>query len=511
MVSRRSALRGAGIAAVTVGAGLAAISCSGDTSSPDNSGSPAAPTGADADAPDAKEGQAADLSQPATGVDMFADCATTIGRMAYLWGWPLVNMRNRHDQITQAPQPSLLNGVLPVAPQGHLAMLSDYVDPAETFVTCPNQDVVYGLAYFDLDAQPVIVQVPDFGDRFWVYCLYDQRTDQFGELGKPYGTQPGFYLLAGPSWKGDKPDGVQAVIRSSTAIATAIPRVFQDDTAADRAAIRSVLGQIMIYPLSDFDGNTKTTDWARLPKVPGPVSEGGGETTWVVPEKFFDELGPVLDQVSPFSGEEALYGQFRSILDAAHTDPAIKQALIDTAVSAEKQVIAPFFAWRHNGRPAGNGWNRSVNNAQWGIDYFNRTGTAKSAMFANRPTETQYYFTDNDATGAPLDGKRGYQLTFPAGGEPPVRGFWSLTLYNDKHLFHPNDLKRYSLGTKNKNLKRNPDGSLTLYAGAQSPGPERESNWLPAPPGRFSLFIRAYWGEQPILDGTWKPPTITPA
>jgi hypothetical protein len=107
------------------------------------------------------------VTQPATGIEI----TTGYAQMAYVWGWPLVNMVNRHRTITQAPRPGLLNGVLPVAPQGRLAMLADYIDPSETFVTCPNQDVVYGLAYFSLDAQPVVVQVPDFGDRFWVYAL----------------------------------------------------------------------------------------------------------------------------------------------------------------------------------------------------------------------------------------------------------------------------------------------------------------------------------------------------
>ena len=129
-------------------------------------------------------------------------------------------------------------------------------------------------------------------------------------------------------------------------------------------------------------------------------------------------------------------------------------------------------------------------------------------MFDNRPAETQYFYTDGDVTGAPLAGSRSYRVTFAAGQTPPVNGFWSLTLYNDKHLFNPNPLNRYSLGTKNKNLVTNPDGSLTIYAGAKSPGPDRESNWLPAPDGHFSLYIRAYWGKQGILDGSWKPPAV---
>jgi hypothetical protein len=449
-----------------------------------------------------------DLSQPTAEVTPHPEYVKAIARNAYLWGWPMVNMLNRRARITQAPAPGLLGGILPVAPQGRVGMLHDYIDPAETFVTCPNQDVVYGLGFFDLDTQPVVVQVPDFGDRFWVYALYDQRTDQFGELGKAYGTKPGFYLLVGPEWNGDVPDGIAAVIRSSTSLANAIPRVFQNDTDEDRKAIQPLIDQIVAYPLAEFDGEMKTIDWSELPEIPAPPQQGSGETKWVVPEKFFDQFPEVLDMVPPLPGEEALYAQFRWLMDVVANDPDLKQVIVDEAFATEKEVIGPFFQWAHNGKAAGNGWNRSVNNADWGIDYFNRTGTAKSNMFDNRPSETQYFYTDNDSSGAALDGSKTYAITFPAGQEPPVNGFWSLTLYNDEHLFHPNDLGRYSLGTKNQTLQRNQDGSLTLYAGATSPENGKESNWLPAPDGLFSLYIRAYWGKEAILDGTWQPPAI---
>jgi len=439
---------------------------------------------------------------------MHAEYARTVARMAYVWGWPLVNMLNRKNAITRAPQPGHLNGVLPAAPRGQIAMLADYIDPAETFVTCPNQDVVYGLGFFSLDEEPVVIQVPDFGDRFWVYALYDQRTDQFGELGKPYGSKPGFYLLAGPNWKGETPAGITAVVHSPTALASAIPRVFQNDTAEDKKAIQPVINQIVAYPLKSFDAKMKTLDWSKAPVIPGPKADGAGETKWVVPEKFFDEFGSVLDMVPPLPGEEAMYAQFRALLDASAKDPEIKKVLVATAIETDRDVIAGFFKWKHNGRPAGNGWNRSTNNAQFGLDYFDRTGTSKSNMFDNRPNETQYFYTDDDSTGAALDGGHAYEVTFAAGQEPPVNGFWSLTLYNERHLFHPNPLKRYSLGTKNQNLVRNADGSLTLYVGATSPGTAKETNWLPAPKGKFSLYVRAYWGKAPILDGSWKPPAI---
>src|SRR5262249_44742531 len=151
-----------------------------------------------------------------------------------------------------------------------------------------------------------------------------------------------------------------------------------DDTPEDRKAIQPVINQIVAYPLKDFTGEMKTIEWSKAPIIPGPKSDGGGETKWVVPEKFFDELGTALDTVHPLHGEHALYGQFRLLLDAAVKDPEIKKLLVETAIDTEKNVIAPFFEWKHNGRPAGNGWNRSTNNAQFGIDYFNRTGTSKS-------------------------------------------------------------------------------------------------------------------------------------
>lgn len=449
-----------------------------------------------------------EVTPAADGVLMHAEYAQAIGRMAYIWGWPMVSQSNRFAAITQAPVPGRLNGVLPVAPRGQIGMLSDYIDPGQTFVTCPNQDVVYGLGFFSLDEEPVIIQVPDFGDRFWVYALYDARTDQFAELGKPYNTKPGFYLIVGPTWQGEKTAGIEAVIRSSTSVANAIPRVFMDDTSEDRTAIQPLINQIVAYPLGDFDGQMKTKVWSDAPSIPGPKSTGQGETKWVTPQKFFDQLSTILETVPPLPGEEALYDQFRTLIDIAEKDATIKQALIETAVKAESEIISPFFEWKRNGRPAGNGWNRSTNNAQWGIDYYNRTGTAKSNMFDNKPNETQYFYTDHDSSGTLLDGNSDYEITFAPGQEPPVNGFWSLTLYNEHHFFHPNELKRYSLGTKNKNLKRNSDRSLTLFAGAKPPQMDKESNWLPAPKGHFSLYIRAYWGQKAVLDGSWQPPTV---
>jgi hypothetical protein len=319
-------------------------------------------------------------------------------------------------------------------------------------------------------------------DRFWVYAVYDARTSEVSRIGKPYGTKPGFYMVVGPNWKGKTPAGIKGVVKSDTGLIFVIPRIFLDSTAKDKKAIQPVISQVNFYPLSKFDGKMKTTDWTKIPKVPFPgKSKSKGETQWVNPETYFDELPGVMKSVPPLPGEEALYGWIGSVLEAAAKEQKVKQWLKETAVVAEKEMIPLFRQWVHVGRSTGNGWNSPVNNAAWGTDYLNRTASAKSNMWDNAPNETKYIYRDFDSKGQPLDGKNNYTVTFPKGQLPPVRGFWSLTLYNEERFFNSNPLKRYSLGTKNKTLQKNSDGSLTVYAGAKSPGKDKESNWLPAP------------------------------
>jgi hypothetical protein len=455
-----------------------------------------------------------DVPKPDSHTLMTKAYVQMVGRMAYVWGYAMVNSHNRRAGFKFVTSqngnvPGWNGGVIPMAPIGQIAMLNDYVKPEQTFVACPNQDVAYGAGFAALDEEPMVLQVPDFGDRFWVYALYDARTDEFAEIGKPYGTKPGFYMLAGPNWDGKTPKGITALVRSSTELAFVAPRVFKNDNAEDTKAIQPIVNQIVGYPLSQFDGKMKTIDWSKVPHFPIPEGIKGGETKWVAPEKYYDQLPAVMKLVPPLPGEEAIYSWITSVWEAAERNPETKQALIESFVSADKELVDPLFQWKHNGRPAGNGWNSPVNNAEWGFDYLNRTGTSKSNMYDNRPIETKYIYRDLDSKGEQLDGRNSYMVTFAKGQEPPVNGFWSLTLYNEHHLFTPNKQNRYSLGTKSKSfLKYNPDGSLTLYFGAKSPGKDKETNWVPAPEGSFSLYIRAYWAKQEILKGTWMPPQV---
>ncbi|OBA71601.1 hypothetical protein A5641_02635 [Mycobacterium sp. 1554424.7] len=446
---------------------------------------------------------------PVAGTRMTGAYLAEIARFAYFWAWPMVNMHNRLLSAERIPGPGLAGGYLPVTPPNRLCMLRDYIDPFERAIACPNQDVVYGQGLLDLNKQPVVIQVPDFGDRFWVYQVVDQRTDSFAELGAMYASAPGFYLFAHADWAGQIPDGITAVFRCPTRIGAMLPRLFMDDSAADRAAIQPIVSQINAYPLSEFDGRVKTVDWAKIPQYPGDDRDtGDAEVGWVDPETFFAQLPSVLDEVPPLPGEESIYGQIRAILAAAQSDAGIAATLTAAARQSDKEIIRPLFEFRNFGLPLAHGWTHIQNGAQFGTDYFTRTAVAKSNIFVNRRNETAYFYQDLDAGGRRLHGSNRYAVTFPKGGLPPARGFWSLTVYNEHHFFHANDLERYSLGTKSKELQYNSDGSLTLHVGTQPPGRHSMANWLPAPDGNFSLFMRAYWPETGIMHGSWTPPPV---
>jgi hypothetical protein len=193
---------------------------------------------------------AAELSGPVSGTAMTNDYVHMVGRTAYFWGYPLIATSSRRDAFAKAPERIYLGGVLPMAPVGDLTMLHDYISPEQSFIVCPNQDVVYGGGFAALDKEPMVFQVPDFGKRFWVYPIYDNRTDEIGRIGQQYGTKPGFYMIVGPHWKGKVPAGITAVVRSPTDLAFAIPRIQLDDTREDKAAIQAPLSKVMFYPLS---------------------------------------------------------------------------------------------------------------------------------------------------------------------------------------------------------------------------------------------------------------------
>ncbi|NEU09636.1 DUF1254 domain-containing protein [Flavihumibacter sp. R14] len=449
----------------------------------------------------------AQLRGPVANTIYTEEFVKTLAKFIYLWGWPMTNLHNRYLLFAQLKEPMYGGGVLPLAPPSRMCMLTDYVEPEERAVACPNQDVVYGMGSLDFRREPVVIQVPDFGDRFWVYQICDQRTDGFASVGKMYDTKPGFYLLTGTDWNGKIPDGITDVFKCPTTLGIVIPRVFQSDDPADKKAVQPLISQITMYPLSEFDGKMKITEWTKLKSTP-PDNSGGAETKWVNPETFFDQLPDILKEVPAQLGEEALYVQINGLLTAITKNPKLKVVAIHAAADAEMKLVAPLFQFVNVGYPVKNNWNTQRNGAQFGFDYLTRTSCARANIFVNRPNETKYYYQDRDASGERLDGNNSYTVRFEKGESPPVKGFWSLTLYNKEHFFSPNELNRYSLGTKNKNLQFDDDGSLTLYVQSTAPEESKKNNWLPAPKEAFSLYIRCYWPDEEITEDNWTPPAV---
>ena len=339
---------------------------------------------------------------PVAGTVMIPEYASLIAKTAYVWGWPLVNMHNRRETFREIPNIAYVGG-LPMAPLNRLGMYSDYVDPLQRFVAHPNQDVVYGLGILSPDQGPAVLQVPDFGDRFWVYELADQRTDGFANVGKMYGTKPGFYLIAGPDWKGKVPEGITEVFMLPTAMGVVLPRVFMDDTVEDRAAIQPVISQIVMYPLSEFGGKMKTVDLKKIPSLPSPAASGG-EMKWVVSDEFFDHSVRCSMKCRRLSGEESLYAEFRALLATAAKDPAVKAAIIQAAVDTDKEVVSQLFYLKNVGVLLPGYWTRGFNGAAFGTDYLTRLAMAKSNIFVNQNQETVYFYQYRDGEGQRLNG-----------------------------------------------------------------------------------------------------------
>jgi hypothetical protein len=445
---------------------------------------------------------------PVPGSILTASFVREVGRFAYLWGWPLVNVYNRYrTQSWVKTQTYLIGGVAPVAPINRLGMLLGYNEPGQRYITCPSQDLIYGFGILDLSREPVIVQVPDFGERF-VFQVTDHRTDAFSDIGSMYGTKPGFYLLVGPDWKRAVPAGINATFRSSTNLGCIVPRVFQADDPADNAVLQPLIRKIMAYPLSRFDGTMKEKNWHDIIPLPWKTLDNE-EWRWVKPESFFETLPRVLDLCPPLPGEEALYALLGSVLGAAHEDQALHEILKEAAAEADATLVAPLLEFRNFGLPLPHRWTTVVNSAEFGTDYYTRTAVAKSNIFINRPRETRYFYQDFDREGVRLDGSRRYTVTFIE--LPPVKGFWSITLYDQFHFLAPNALNRFSLGTKSRDLRFEADGSLVIYVQKERPEAGKMPNWLPAPDGPFSLYIRAYWPLPPITEGRWTPPPVVPA
>ena len=444
---------------------------------------------------------------PDTRVRITEEYARHVARDAFFWAWPMLDMYNR--RLACAPVSDLARaGALAVAPLNRLAMRADFLPPGQRSIACPDQDAVRGIGMAALDLSPVVIQVPEFGQRFWTYHVIDLRTDRIAKLGRTHATRPGFYLLAGPGWNGDVPRGIVEVFRAPTATALVAARVFQDDTPEDNFAAQRALGEVAVYPLAEFDGRMKRRDWGKLREA-GAGAAGGEESPPVAPESIVEQLAAVLADAPPLRGEEARYAQARAVLAAAEVDARIRQAMIEGAREAHERLVKPLFQFRGHGERLPHHWSTLPNAASFGTDYFARTAAARSNLLGGACDEVKHFYLDLDAGGERLNSAHRYTLAFAKGQAPPVQSHWTLSIYDEQHFFVANSIDRFCLGTRTRDLRHAADGSLTVFVQSSMPtDPGQRPNWLPAPVGDFSLHVRAYWPLQAAIDGTWTPPAV---
>ena len=389
----------------------------------------------------------------------------------------------------------------------------------DTAVVTPNSDTPYSMGWLDLRAEPIVLSVPAVDPkRYYSVQLCDGNTYNYGYIGtRATGSEAGDYMVVGPDWKGATPPGIKKVFQSSTQLSIVIFRT-QLFNPGDIDNVKKVQAGYKMQPLSTYQKQPMTTAAAAIdfPKIDKEL----------VKTNFFEYLDFALQFASPQENEKEIRAQLAKIgVGPGKTfnfkDLPLEQKLeVGLGMKEGEKKVEEAVA--KTGKTI-NGWQVSAmpgDNAHYNGDWLKRAVAAKAGIYGNDPAEATYPLTRVDVDGQTLDGsKHNYTLTFPPGQEPPVNAFWSLTMYDGKsQLLIENPINRYLINSPMlPNMKKNADGSLTLYIQNKSPGADKESNWLPAPNDTIYLVMRLYWPktEQPSIlppgEGTWKPPAIVAA
>lgn len=389
----------------------------------------------------------------------------------------------------------------------------------DTAVVTPNSDTPYSLVWLDLRAEPMVLSVPAVDKkRYYSVQLTDGNTFNYGYIGsRATGNAPGDYLIAGPGWQGETPAGIKRVFRSTTAFSIAIFRT-QLLNAGDMPGVIKVQGGYKARPLSSYLG--------KPAPAAAPVIEWPKIDKEMVKTGFFDYLDFALQFAPPGPEEQAIRARLATIgigpgkkfnfkdLSLEHK-AAVLLAMKEGETKIERFLTGSLK--NVNGWKVGSAFgDRAFYSGNWLL----RAAAVKAGIYGNDAAEATYPITRTLATGEELDGsKHQYTLTFAKGGLPPVNAFWSVTMYDGKtQLLIKNPIDRYLINSPMlPRMKKNKDGSLTLYIQKESPGKDLESNWLPAPDGPIYLAMRLYWPrtEPPSIlppgSGTWSPPAIVKA
>ena len=433
--------------------------------------------------------------------------AMALATEAYIYGYPLVSMEITRRVMTNTAKPQGTHG-----PMGQLRSLRTYPDASFREVTAPNADTLYSAGWLDLSREPYVFSIPDSKGRYYVMPMLDAWTNVFQAPGKrTTGTGPQRYAITGPGWKGTLPAGVTQY-QSPTSLVWILGRTYCTGTPQDYKEVHAFQDQLSMVPLSAYGKAHTAPDGVVDPKIDmhTPVRDQVDRLDGV---EFFKLMAELMKNNPPASVDAPIVDRMAMIgivpgrsFDATKLEPAVAAVIRDVPKTALQNIAAH----RKDAGTARDGWVISKPTGLYGTGYLQRATVAFFGLGANLPQDAVYPVSEFSAEGAPYSGANNYVLHFAKGELPPVKAFWSLTMYDSGFFFVANPLNRHTLSQRDQ-LKYNSDGSVDLYLQADNPGTGKESNWLPAPQDKFVLMLRLYWPKEDppsILDGTWNPPAV---
>lgn len=431
--------------------------------------------------------------------------ARVIAKEAYIYGYPMVDSyRIEYAYFVDTKNPEYKG------PWNQLRNFSRVFTPQDKAVQTPNSDTPYSFLGMDLRAEPIVLTVPAIEkERYFSIQLIDAYTFNFDYIGsRTTGNGGGSYLIAGPGWKGKTPKGVKKVIRAETELVLAAYRT-QLFNPADLDNVKKVQAGYKVQTLSAFLGQPAPKAAPAIDFIMPLTPEAQR-----ISLQFFDILNFVLQFCPTHPSERELMARFARIgvgagktFDAGKLSPEFKAAIEAGMVDAwaEHAKLQKRFDAQEVNSGDTFGTREFLNN-----NYLYRMGAAVLGIYGNSKQEAMYpiYSVDND--GKKLDGANRYSLRFAPGQLPPVNAFWSLTMYElPSSLLSANPLNRYLLNSPMlPQFKRDADGGLTLLIQNESPGKDKEANWLPAPKGPFFMAMRLYWPKAEALKGKWTAPPL---
>jgi len=428
---------------------------------------------------------------------------------AYIYGYPLVTMEVTRRVITNVPSVQGTRG-----PMGQFIKLRQYPDASFRDVTAPNADTLYTTAWIDVGKEPWVLSIPDMKDRYFLVPMLDGWTNVFQVPGKrTTGTGAQTYAITGPGWKGSLPPGVKEY-KSPTSMVWILGRIYCTGTPEDYAAVHALQDQFTLVPLSSY-GKPFTPPAGTVDPSIDMKTAVREQVNRMDPVSYFTLLAQLMKANPPAAADAPELAKLAKIglvagkdFDASKLDADFVKRIPQVAFD---RIMLQFKVGKSIKNI--NGWMFDSEAGVYGMDYLNRAFITAIGLGANRVQDAVYPTSLKDAEGKAYDGANKYVVHFPKGQLPPVRGFWSITMYDANYFFVANPINRYSISAR-QSLKANPDGSIDLYIQNQSPGADKESNWLPAPKDKFILMLRMYWPSEKspsITNGSWKPPAVKKA